>query len=230
MNKFPSLFIITLIMLFGCEEAQQPITEEAPTSYTYLALGDSYTIGESVDASLRWPVQLADSLNSLGFQVEDPLIIATTGWTTDELRQGIASANVQDTFDLVSLLIGVNNQFRGYDTAQYRTEFQELLSQSVGFAGGEKDHVFVVSIPDYGATPFGKNRNPEKIGRELDLYNDMARGMCEARGIDFYNITDISRKGLDDPELVASDGLHPSGKMYSQWVQRILLVVKEKLQ
>lgn len=230
MKIFPSLFIITLIMLFGCEETQQPITEQAPTSYTYLALGDSYTIGESVDASLRWPVQLADSLNSLGFQVEDPLIIATTGWTTDELQQGIASANVQDTFDLVSLLIGVNNQFRGYDTAQYRTEFQELLSQSVGFAGGEKDHVFVVSIPDYGVTPFGKNRNPEKIGRELDLYNDMARGMCEANGIDFYNITDISRRGLDDPELVASDGLHPSGKMYSQWVQRILLVVKEKLQ
>ena len=229
MKMFPSLFIITLIMLFGCEETQQPITEEAPTTYTYLALGDSYTIGESVDASLRWPVQLADSLNSLGLQVEDPLIIATTGWTTDELQQGIASANVQDTFDLVSLLIGVNNQFRGYDTAQYRTEFQELLSQSVGFAGGEKDHVFVVSIPDYGVTPFGKNRNPEKIARELDLYNDMARAMCEASGIDFYNITDISRKGLDDPELVASDGLHPSGKMYSQWVQRILLLVKEKL-
>ncbi|MEL6190671.1 MAG: SGNH/GDSL hydrolase family protein [Bacteroidota bacterium] len=230
MKIFPSLFIISLIMLFSCEETQQPITEEAPISYTYLALGDSYTIGESVDASLRWPVQLADSLNSLGFQVEDPLIIATTGWTTGELQQGIATTNIQDTFNLVSLLIGVNNQFRGYDTAQYRLEFQELLSQSVEFAGGEEDHVFVVSIPDYGVTPFGKNRNPEKIAIELDLYNDMARGICEARGIDFYNITDISRKGLDDPELVASDGLHPSGKMYSQWVQRILLLVKEKLQ
>lgn len=215
------------LFLYSCENTSELAV--ASEEYSYLALGDSYTIGESVDSTMRWPVQLADSLSQRGFPVSPPKIIATTGWTSDELMQGIIRANIQDTFDLVSLLIGVNNQYRGYDTAQYRFEFQELLYRSIEFAGGVTGQVFVVSIPDYGVTPFGQTKDPEKIARELDIYNDMARKMCTARGIAFYNITDISRKADENAELVASDDLHPSGKMYTQWVAHILAEVQAQL-
>ncbi len=192
---------------------QQPLS--------FLALGDSYTIGESVEERERWPVQLADRLRKEGVDVAEPQIVATTGWTTDELAQGIIESGVEGDFDIVSLLIGVNNQYRGYDFSQYEKEFAELLQQAIDFAAGDTGRVFVVSIPDYGVTPFGQRGNPEKIAEEIDRYNQFAQDLATSRGVEFFEITEISREALTDPELIAEDRLHPSGKMYTRWVDKI---------
>ena len=197
-------------------------------SLTYLALGDSYTIGESVKEELRWPNQLATEME--GFvSIDQPKIIATTGWTTDELMKGIAEANLEGQYDIVSLLIGVNNQYRGYPFAQYEKEFVELMeiAESRMKAGGT---LFVVSIPDYGVTPFGQKKDSGKIGKELDQYNAYAKSVAEERGYPFFNITEISRKALEDSSLVAKDELHPSGKMYTQWVESMLPWMKQNFQ
>jgi len=191
------------------------------SSLTYLALGDSYTIGESVNQSERWPVQLVTRLQADSVDIQSPKIIARTGWTTDELQNGIDAAKIDQTYDFVSLLIGVNNQYRNYDIKQYIKEFEELLKQSIAFADNDKTRVFVVSIPDYGVTPFGMNRDPEQIGKEIDEYNAIAKDFADQYGVQYFNITEISRKAKEDPELVAGDGLHPSGKMYSEWVDLI---------
>lgn len=196
---------------------------EHQESLTYLALGDSYTIGESVEEALRWPVQLVGQLNRNGFHYAEPQIIARTGWTTDELKEAIGNTETREEYDMVSLLIGVNNQYRGYDFDQYETEFVGLLEQAISFAGGDASKVFVVSIPDYGVTPFGRRGNPEKIARELDQYNTYALAQAEERGVRFYNITPISREAADNEGLIASDNLHPSGEMYTRWVEEVIL-------
>jgi lysophospholipase L1-like esterase len=188
---------------------------------TFLALGDSYTIGEAVEEDDRWPVQLADTLNSLNIPFDDPEIIARTGWRTDELIAAIAREDPDPDYDLVSLLIGVNNQYQGVSIDTYRTEFKQLLETAVVLAGGKTANVLVVSIPDYGYTSFGQS-NQATISAELAQYNDMNRELTEAAGIRYVYITDISENGLSDPTLVASDGLHPSGKQYGLWVRRIL--------
>jgi lysophospholipase L1-like esterase len=190
-------------------------------SIKYLALGDSYTIGESVAPEERWPVQLAERLRKEGRTVEGPTIIATTGWRTDNLKNGMTIARLQPVYDLVSLLIGVNNQYQGKPLEPYKEEFEALLQEAIRLAKGDKDRVFVVSIPDYGYTPFGQAKR-EKITRELNAFNEANRVIAEKWGVKYFNITDISRQGLDQPELVAADGLHPSGKMYTLWVDRIL--------
>lgn len=187
----------------------------------YLALGDSYTIGESVTENERWPVQLAEALRKKGKPIEGPKIIATTGWRTDNLQNAINIANLKEEYGLVSLLIGVNNQYQGKPIEQFKKEFEELLSTAIKLAGGKKENVFVVSIPDYGYTPFGKPKQ-EKISKELDEYNKLSRETTEKYGVKYFYITDISRKGFEDPALVASDGLHPSGKQYGLWVDAIL--------
>ncbi|MEL7534496.1 MAG: SGNH/GDSL hydrolase family protein [Bacteroidota bacterium] len=216
--------LLFALSLTACKTEVPPQEEETKEEVeitqgsSYLALGDSYTIGESVAIDMRWPVQLQAKLKEEGVELGSPTIIARTGWTTDELQAAIESSAQADTFDLVSLLIGVNNQYRGYDFAQYEKEFGELLDRAIQFAQGDKSKVFVVSIPDYGATPFGQSADPQKIGEELDQYNAYAQTVCEAREIPFFNITPISREAVNDPELVASDNLHPSGKMYGQWV------------
>lgn len=210
------------------EEKDKEMMEQTGKS-RFLALGDSYTIGESVAESKRWPVQLVDELNKAGFSLVSPEIIATTGWTTDELQEGIEKASPVAPYDLVSLLIGVNNQYRGRPLDEYKLQFEQLLKQAIELAGGEADRVFVVSIPDYGVTPFAANRNPAKIGEEIDLFNEAGREIAQKYGIDFVDITPGSRKAAQDKELVASDGLHPSGKMYEDWVRLILPVAKTKL-
>lgn len=187
----------------------------------YLALGDSYTIGESVDPKERWPVQLAEALRKKGKQVDDPKIIATTGWRTDNLQNAINIAKLKDEYNMVSLLIGVNNQYQGKPVAQFTKEFEELLNTAIKLAGGKKENVFVVSIPDYGYTPFGKPKQ-DKISKELDEYNKLTKEIVDRYKVKYFYITDISRKGLDDQSLVAEDGLHPSGKQYSLWVDLIL--------
>jgi lysophospholipase L1-like esterase len=191
------------------------------TSLSYLALGDSYTIGESVKESERWPVQLANVLTKKGIKVSSPRIIATTGWRTDNLKEAIINAELQNNYDLVSLLIGVNNQYQGKPASRYAVEFEELLKMAIQLAKGKASNVFVVSIPDYGYTPFGISKK-ETISKQIDEYNAINQRIVEQYQVAYYNITDISRRGLIDPSLVADDGLHPSGKMYTDWVAHIL--------
>lgn len=188
----------------------------------YLALGDSYTIGESVDVGERWPVQLGEKLSEVGRGVAEPRIIAKTGWTTDELISAIGQEDITETYDMVSLLIGVNNQYRGYAFEQYQTEFAELLSLAISFAGQDTSKVFVVSIPDYGVTPFAANSDTVRIANEIDRYNQHAEAYCEALGVQYVDITEISRQAREKPDLVANDGLHPSAAMYRLWVERIV--------
>jgi lysophospholipase L1-like esterase len=193
-------------------EAGEPVA--APLSY--LALGDSYTIGESVPESGRWPMQLAAALRERGVALADPRIIATTGWTTDELSAAMDAAEPLGQWDFVSLLIGVNNQYRGRDVANYADEFAALLERAIALAGGRPGRALVLSIPDWGTTPFGQasGRDTAQIARELDAYNAVARAACEARGVAFVDITPASR---DADAGVADDGLHPSAAQYATW-------------
>jgi len=219
-------WILCAFVLIGAMSCSKKVT----SPFDYLALGDSYTIGESVPESMRWPVQLAEQLRAQGILVHDPNIVATTGWTTEELMTGIARANVTGNYDLVSLLIGVNDQYRSYPFHSYEPNFEMLLKSAIGFAGGNIDHVFVLSIPDYGVTPFGQKSDPARIAQELDAYNAVAKTICEKYGIQFFNITEISRDALNDNSLIAEDQLHPSGKMYTLWVNSIVAAIKSKLQ
>lgn len=187
----------------------------------YLALGDSYTIGESVAEHERFPNQLAELLRRRGEPIGQVQIIATTGWTTDELNAGIDRANPRGPFDRVSLLIGVNNQYRGRAVEDFRGQFAALLERAIGFAGGDVRRVFVVSVPDWGVMPFAAGRDREKIAAEIDTYNLACRAACEKRGVKFIDITPISRRAATQPSLGASDGLHPSGEQYRLWAEKI---------
>lgn len=198
-------------------------------TYKYLALGDSYTIGEAVAADERWPHILQGRLVGDGIKVELPKIIATTGWTTDELQAAIDKENPAKNYDLVSLLIGVNNQYRGYPIDQYKKEFESLLQQAIVFAKDRADRTFVLSIPDYGVTPFAAEKDPPKIARELDEYNAIAKNICDKYRVAFVDITPGSRRAVNEPALVAEDGLHPSGKMYKEWVDAAYPIVKSML-
>jgi lysophospholipase L1-like esterase len=189
----------------------------------YLALGDSYTIGESVAEAERWPNQLVDSLTRRGWHIDKPMIIATTGWRTDNLKNAMTIAKLKPEYDLVSLLIGVNNQYQGKSSKEYATEFEELLKTAIHLAKGKKDRVFVVSIPDYGFTPYGKPKQGS-ITKAIDEFNEINARITYKYGVQYFDITEISRDGLKDTSLVATDGLHPSGKMYSYWVE---LIVKD---
>lgn len=189
---------------------------------TYLALGDSYTIGESVPVADRWGVQLAGLLRSRGKDVSDPVTVARTGWTTSELSLAIEDRKITQTFDLVSLLIGVNNQYRGQSLGNYRMEFQELLQTAVTFANKNPNNVMVLSIPDWGATPFGQTRDRAQVSREIDAFNAIAKEETEKMGSVFIDITPLSKKAASDITLVANDGLHYSGKMHLEWAQLAL--------
>ena len=194
----------------------------------YLALGDSYTIGEGIAAEDRWPVQLADALRREGLALDAPEIIATTGWTTDELDAAIDAAAPAGPFDLVSLLIGVNDQYRGRDVAAYGPAFSALLDRSTGFAGGDAARVFVLAIPDWGVTPFGAHsgRDVAAIARELDAYNATAHAICAARGVAFVDIAPVSRARGGEAEMLADDGLHPSAALHTEWMQLALPVAR----
>lgn len=212
----------------GCNHEQTQVIPAIPDADTikaisYLALGDSYTIGQSVATVERFPRQLADSLSEMGYETTLK-IIAQTGWTTADLKAGIQAANITgNTYDLVTLLIGVNNQYRGFSLSGYQTEYAQLLEQAIQFAGNDPLKVVVISIPDYAYTPFGQSRpNPAQISQEIDAFNAACQEITIQHGVLFVDITPISREGLDHPELVASDKLHPSGLMYSRWVTAIL--------
>ncbi len=186
---------------------------------SYLALGDSYTIGEAVAEPERWPVQLAAGLRARGIALADPAIIATTGWTTDELWAAMDAAEPIAEHGFVSLLIGVNNQYRGRPVDDYAPEFARLLARAIALAGGRADRVLVLSIPDWGVTPFGQasGRDTARIAAELDAYNAAAAAECARRGVAFVDITGVSRRLGGQPGRVAADGLHPSGQAYADW-------------
>jgi lysophospholipase L1-like esterase len=188
----------------------------------FLTLGDSYTIGESLAAADRWPNQLALQIRKDGIDIADPEIIAKTGWTTDELSSAIDAAKPHGPYALVTLLIGVNNQYRGREAEQYRKEFVVLLQRAIAFAGNDPKRVLVVSIPDWGVTPFAAGRNRAKIGAEIDHFNAINAEETKRAGARYADITPVSRHAATDAGLVAPDGLHPSAKMYAEWVRIIL--------
>lgn len=196
---------------------------------TYLALGDSYTIGEQVPSPESFPMQAAALLREQGIAVDDPQVIATTGWTTDELEAGIAAAHRHKTYDIVTLLIGVNNQYRGRSVEEYATEFTGLLQKAIAFAGNNPAHVVVLSIPDWGVTPFAADRNREQISREIDAYNAVNKTIAGEWLTPYLDITHFTREAPHDPELVAADGLHPSGKDYRRWAAALLPLLLQAL-
>lgn len=190
----------------------------------YLALGDSYTIGEGVKPAERWPVQLAAMLRERGLDVEEPEIIAQTGWTTDELAAAMDRAQPQGPYDLVSLLIGVNNQYRGRPVDEYREQFRELLQRAIDLAGGNARRVFVVSIPDWGTTPFAEGRDRARIATEIDAFNAVNREEANAAGAGYVEVTEYTRRaGSHEANLVA-DRLHYSGKAYREFASAALPV------
>ncbi|KAA5827940.1 SGNH/GDSL hydrolase family protein [Algibacter amylolyticus] len=208
------------------EETDNPV---GPQTIKYLALGDSYTIGQSVCETCRYPEILKrdilknlDSVSNLVLSV-----IATTGWTTTDLINAITNENPSSDFDLVTLLIGVNNQYQNIAFNVYQSEFPKLVNTAIAKAKGNKEHVIVVSIPDYAYTPFGRGNT--NISADLDRYNTFAKNYCDSNNITYVNITDITRQGLENPNLVANDGLHPSELAYSMFVERLLPVAIEKL-
>lgn len=198
-------------------------------NYSFLSLGDSYTIGESVPESDRWSVQMAGLLRQQGIEVGSPDIIARTGWTTDELQAAIKASGNTKTYDLVSLLIGVNNQYRGQSLTKYRAEFRELLQTAIHFANGRTTRVLVLSIPDWGQSPFAEGRDRQKIASEIDAFNAVAQEECQQAGIAFVDITPISRQHTRDASQFAEDGLHYSGKQMKLWAEKALPVAKKLL-
>ena len=193
----------------------------------FLALGDSYTIGQSVEEKDRWSVQLADLLKG-DFYFTKHDIIARTGWTTEELTNAINSQNITEQFDMVSLLIGVNNQYRGQSLDKYRTEFRALLNTSVGFARNDSKRVLVLSVPDWGKSPFGRGSDSKKISEEIDAFNNVAKAECQKLGIIYIDITEISRKNVE-ADYFANDQLHYSGKMHLLWAKEALITAKNIL-
>lgn len=224
MRLFFFLFAFATLTSCGDKTTDLPENNNILTKHDFLALGDSYTIGESVDAAQNFPNQLTAQLRAkAALDVSDPRIIAQTGWRTDELKRAIKNAtDIQDSvFSIVTLCIGVNNQYQNLAVASYQTEFQDLLTLAVKFAGGKADHVFVLSIPDWAYTPYGQkfSSDPAKISTEIDQYNDYNRTLAAKMGANYINVTDISRKAFEQPGLIASDDLHPSGQQYSRWVE-----------
>ncbi|RPJ19605.1 MAG: SGNH/GDSL hydrolase family protein [Chloroflexi bacterium] len=194
----------------------------------YLALGDSYTIGESVPEEDRWPSQLETLLEAEGIQAE-VTIIARTGWTVDELWEGIQINPPKGTYDLVTLLIGVNDQYRGYSVNEYREDFRFLLGKTIEYAGRDPERLVVLSIPDWGVTPFATGRDRQQIANEIDKFNVVNREESRKAGVHYVDVTPASREAVSDTALIASDGLHPSAKMYALWVEKVLPVVRDIL-
>lgn len=213
MSHSSKLFIAVIICITSISGMAQN-----NTSQTFLALGDSYTIGESVAENESWPAQLVAQLNAMGINVDAPKIIAKTGWRTDNLKKAIVDDfNLADSYDMVSLLIGVNNQYQERPISDYESDFEKLIKTAIALAGGNSEHVFVVSIPDYGKTPFGRLKEDE-IRKEINLYNHIGKRISKKYKVKYFNITPISRRAIKQPELVAADELHPSAMMYTAWV------------
>lgn len=235
--KIIGSILIALAVLAGCKKQNiavtaapapvvvaPPVINTVDTTITYLALGDSYTIGQSVPIPQSFPFQLASQLRNNNYSVKNPVIIAQTGWTTADLKRAISTAALTTKFSFVTLLIGVNNQFQNGDTATYRTDFDELVNTSIFYAKGLQKHVFVLSIPDWSVTPFAINsgRDIGTINTQINQYNAINERESKRLGVNYLNITDISREAKTDDTLLTDDGLHPSGLMYLKWVKLLV--------
>ncbi len=211
----------------ACQGPADQRTRSGPARF--LALGDSYTIGESVTEAERWPVVLVRELRARGVSIEPARILARTGWSTAQLATALDEADLEPPYDLVTLAIGVNDQFRNFAEASYSDRVRGLLERAIELAGGDPARVLMISIPDYGVTPFGMALGSERITAAIDLYNERNRAQAEQAGIVHIDITPISREAASEPALIASDGLHPSGKMYARWVEQILPLAERVL-
>lgn len=227
-------------MMMGCDKSNQPVinnnmdtTTNTDTTinqqqYSWLALGDSYTIGQSVNEDERFPVQTIALLKNDGLNFNSPKYIATTGWTTLDLLDGIAEQNLQGTFNIVTLLIGVNDQYQTRDTTGYRANFTECLQKAIAFAG-KREHVFVVSIPDYSVTPFAAGSDTAAIRLQIDEFNAINKEVTSSYNISYTDITPLTREAKTDSTLIATDGLHPSGKEYGKWAELLAPEIEKVL-
>ena len=197
--------------------------------YTYLALGDSYTIGEALPLHKSFPYQVVDLLRKKGHHFSAPEIIAKTGWTTDELSAAIEEHEYLAKYDFVTLLIGVNNQYRGRSVEEYKIEFENLLKKALQLAADKKEHLVVLSIPDYSVTPFAQTKNPVGIRKEIELYNSVNNAVCIQYKVQHIDITPGTRKAKKDPSLLATDGLHPSEKEYTKWAEAVAKTIMSQL-
>jgi lysophospholipase L1-like esterase len=250
LTAFPLVLALLLFILSACKKSPEmpadiyhpptpvtdtvvtpvpPATTPAPfplAGKSFLALGDSYTIGQSVTTEERFPYQTARMLMNAGIAVKEPVIIATTGWTTANLLAALNTSSPANNYDVVTLLIGVNNQYQHRSLEEYKTQFTVLLGKAIEYAGNNKLHVFVVSIPDYSVTPFASGSNTAQIAMEIDQFNAACKDITLNAGVHYTDITPISRQGASDPTLQAADGLHPSGKQYARWTELLFPVIK----
>ncbi len=229
MKSFLLLFFVILLQLVtitGCSKEQAPgKNPQDSLGKSFLALGDSYTIGESVSPAERFPAQTISLLKDIGLLFAAPQYLAQTGWTTFDLQQAIQETPLKKKYNLVTLLIGVNDQFQGLDTTGYRKRFTQLLEKAIQLAGNELTHVFVLSIPDYGVTPHGGGS--VIISKEIDQFNAINKEIAIAHQVAYINITPTSRVAATDQTLTASDGLHPSGKQYKLWAEQLAAAIKK---
>lgn len=220
MKNYLSLFICILTMSTVFTQTK---------TLSYLALGDSYTIGESVPENKNFPHQVVELLRKEKIAINEPGIVAKTGWTTDELQEQLSRTRLAVPFDLVTLLIGVNNQYRGRSEKEYAQQFEELLQQAIGYAGDKANHVIVLSIPDWGVTPFAKDRDRKKIAKEIDAFNAINEKIAKKYNVHYINITPLTREAATDKTLVAEDGLHPSAKDYTRWAKLVVEVMLKEI-
>lgn len=214
------------------EKSEEDNNTNSQINFKLLALGDSYTIGQGVCNTCSFPEQLKSKLKSeMGANKNfDLKIIAQTGWSTTNLIRGINNETLTNNYDLVTLLIGVNNQFQGTAFSTFEGEFKQLINKSIALAKSQKSNIIVLSIPDYSFTPVGSNyANVSSISSEIDTYNQFIESYCDSNSIEFINITDISRTGLTNSSIVADDGLHLSSSAYGRVVNRLLPIALEKL-
>jgi lysophospholipase L1-like esterase len=217
LSSFAAAFLSLAVLLIFTSTKPVP----KMSAYSLLCLGDSYTIGEKVPPNENFPEQTIQLLKKDGVDFENPEVIAKTGWTTDELQDAIHAHTFKPAYDFVTLLVGVNNQYRGRSVGNYKPEFESLLKQAIRFAGGKADHVFVLSIPDWGVTPFAKGRDTKKITAEIDDYNAANKEIASNYKVHYIDITPGTREAIHDLSLLAEDGLHPSGKEYAKWAVKL---------
>ncbi len=240
LKNTPGFFLLVVSAVFqflasSCSKEQAvyraPVipVDTATRAKTYLALGDSYTIGQSVAADQRFPFHAVSGLLGQNVQMTQAEIIATTGWTTGNLVNALNNNPPAKIYDFVTLLIGVNNQYQGRSTDEYRIQFTDLLNRAITYAGGRRTRVFVLSIPDYSVTPFARNSDTARISREIDVFNSINRDVTLQSGISYIDITPISREARTDQSLTATDGLHPSGKQYERWARLLSPAMKAAL-
>jgi lysophospholipase L1-like esterase len=197
--------------------------------YSYLALGDSYTIGESVPLNKSFPYQVVESLRKNEYNFNAPEIVAKTGWTTEELLSAIDNSVLLSKYDFVTLLIGVNNQYRGRDAIEYKEQFEELLKKAINLANGKKEHVIIVSIPDYSSTPHAKSMDTDKISKEIEVFNGINKALSIQYKVQYVDVTAGSKNATKNASLTAPDGLHPSEKEYANWAEKVVEIIASQL-